>query len=372
MTSAPARVGMPLADIDTPALLIDLDALERNIGAMQRRIAGTEVTLRPHAKTHKSTAIAHMQVAAGAIGVCCQKVSEAEIMVDGGVKDVVVSNQVVGATKIARAAALARRARVAVCADDASNIDALAAAATAAGATLGVFVEINVGMNRCGVDTAEAAAALAQRIAAHKSLRFAGVQAYQGVAQHVRGHNERGSLIAAAVEKAAATKAAIEHAGIPCPVIAGAGTGSFEFELASSVYTELQVGSYVFMDADYGQNRDRNGQPVSEFANALFILATVMSMPAPGRAVVDAGLKALSTESGLPILVDCPNATYARAADEHGRIDLSGPPPFKLGDKVKLIPGHCDPTVNLHDWYVGVRNGRVECVWPVSTRGAVF
>jgi 3-hydroxy-D-aspartate aldolase len=373
MLPAPAVIGAHVSDVDTPALLIDLDALERNIRRMQERAAHTEVRLRPHSKTHKSTAIANMQIAAGAVGVCCQKVSEAEIMVDGGVRDVLIANEVAGTVKLERVAALARRAKVAVCVDDADNVAALAAAATKFGATVDVLVELNVGGNRCGVETAEDVARLAGAIAGSAPLRFAGLQAYHGAAQHLRGFAERQRAIEGAVQKVNDAVSLLRRDGLACDTITGAGTGTFEFELASGVYNELQVGSYVFMDVDYGRNTDRAGQPVSDFENALFILTTVMSYPVPTRAVVDAGLKALSVDSGMPRVVDHEAVTYAAASDEHGRLAItSNHTPFALGDKIRLIPGHCDPTVNLHDWFVGIRNAHVECLWPVSARGAVF
>jgi 3-hydroxy-D-aspartate aldolase len=272
MVPAPAAVGSHVSEVDTPALLIDLDALERNIRRMQERAAGTKVHLRPHSKTHKSTTIANMQIAAGAIGVCCQKVSEAEIMVDGGVSNVFISNEVAGKVKIDRVAALARRARVSVCVDDPGNVQELAAAAAKFGSTIHVLVELNVGGNRCGVESAEEAARLAAAIANRSTLRFAGIQAYHGVAQHVRKFEDRRSAIEGAVKNVSEAISIIRRNGLECDVIAGAGTGTFEFEIASGIYNELQVGSYVFMDVDYGRNNDRSGKPVSDFENALFIL----------------------------------------------------------------------------------------------------
>lgn len=373
MTPAPAAVGSHVSVVDTPALLIDLDALERNIARMHETAAATPVRLRPHSKTHKSTTIANMQIAAGAIGVCCQKVSEAEIMVDGGVSDVFISNEVAGKGKIDRVAALARRAKVSICVDDEGNVDELAAAAAKFGSTIHVLVELNVGGNRCGVETTEELARLAAAISSRSSLRFAGIQAYHGAAQHLRKFEDRQSAIEGAVKKVTEATNLLRRNGIECGVVAGAGTGTFEFEIASRVYTELQVGSYVFMDVDYGRNNDRTGKPVSDFENALFILTTVMSYPVAKRAVVDAGLKALSVDSGMPRVIGYDGVTYVAASDEHGRLEIvSDDRPFKLGDKIRLVPGHCDPTVNLHDWFVCIRNAHVECLWPVSARGAVF
>lgn len=373
MTVPPAAIGMALAEVDTPALLIDLDAFEGNL----RRLADAlpkdgRVKLRPHAKTHKSPDIALQQMAHGAVGVCCQKVAEAEILVRGGVPDLLVSNQIVGPSKLRRLAALAREARIGVCADDAGNIADLDAAAAEAGTTLRVLVEINVGANRCGVEPGEPAALLSEAVARAKHLTFGGLQVYHGSAQHIRDHAERRSAIQRAGDMAGSTRDLLRRRGIDCPLITGAGTGSFRFEIETGVWNELQCGSYVFMDADYASNLDAAGAMRPEFAHSLFVWATVMSRPSEHRAVVDAGHKAYSIESGMPMLPDFPDATLDRAADEHGRIILKRPTnELRLGDKIRLIPGHCDPTVNLHDWYVGVRNGRVEKLWPVAARGAL-
>jgi D-serine deaminase-like pyridoxal phosphate-dependent protein len=366
----PAAAGQPVSAADTPALLLDLDAFEANVAAMARFARDAGLRLRPHAKSHKCPPIALAQIAAGAVGVCCQKVSEAEALVDGGVGDVLVSNEVVGAPKLARLAALAGRARIGVCVDDAGNAADLDAAARAAGTTLDVFVEVDVGARRCGVAPGEPAVRLAQAIAACANLRFAGLHAYHGAAQHLRGIAERSAAIARAAAEAQATRDLIERAGIACPLITGAGTGTFAFEAASRVYGELQPGSYVFMDADYGRN-DWEGLP--RFAQSLFILTTVMSAPVPERVVVDAGLKAHSVDSGMPLVHGRPGLEYAKASDEHGVVDVApGAARPRLGEKLRLVPGHCDPTVNLYDWIVAFRGETVEAVWPVAGRGAFY
>jgi D-serine deaminase-like pyridoxal phosphate-dependent protein len=366
----PARLGQRLDEVDTPALVLDLDVFEANLRRLNEALSGRAVRVRAHAKTHKCPEIALRQMAAGAVGVCCQKVSEAEAMVEGGVPDVLVSNEVVGAGKLARLARLARRARIGICVDDARQVDGLCAAAAAEGVQLDVYVEIDVGARRCGVAPGGPALELARRIVASPGLRFAGLQAYQGSAQHVRAMKERRARIDAAIEAARATRALITVHGIACPIITGAGSGSFMFEADSGVYDELQPGSYVFMDADYAKNEW--APPMPRFEHALFVLATVMSTPETGRAVVDAGLKASSVDSGLPTVWERPGLTYGRASDEHGVIDVqpgtAGP---VLGDKLLLVPGHCDPTVNLYDWYVCVRGGVVEALWPITARGAI-
>lgn len=372
MTFRPAaEVGMPLADVDTPCLLLELDAFERNLKRLTDSLRDTRIKLRPHAKSHKCPEIALRQIALGAVGVCCQKVSEAEALIAGGVNDVLIANEVVGAPKLKLLTELAKRATVKVCADDAGNVAALDAAARAAGVTLDVLIEIDVGAHRCGIAPGAPAVALAQQIAASRHLRFAGLQAYQGAAQHVRKVAERREAIARAVEDVRATTRLLNSAGIPCDYVTGAGTGSYIFEAMSSVYHELQAGSYIFMDADYARNEwTESGIP--QFEHSLFVWTTVMSAPAPQRAVVDAGLKASSVDSGMPRVADYSDVEYSKASDEHGVLELTGATRFKIGDKLKLIPGHCDPTVNLYDWYVCVRNGRVEALWPITARGAVL
>ena len=359
---------MPLAEVDTPALLLDLDAFERNVATMAEAARG--MRLRPHAKSHKCPEIAKRQIAAGAVGVCCQKVSEAEALVAGGVGDVLIANEVVGRAKLARLAELAKRAHVSVCVDDASIAGELDDAARAAGVRLDVLVEVDVGASRCGVEPGEPALRLARAVNASANLRFAGLHAYHGSAQHLRSVDERRAAIAQAVEKARRTRDLIEDEGLDCEVVTGAGTGTFLFEQASGVYNELQPGSYIFMDADYGRN-SWDGFP--RFGQSLFIWTTVMSTPAAGRVVVDAGLKAHSVDSGMPLVVGFPGVEYVRASDEHGVLKVaSGARAPALGDKLRLVPGHCDPTVNLYDWLVGVRGERVEALWPIAARGAFY
>jgi D-serine deaminase-like pyridoxal phosphate-dependent protein len=372
-TRPPAEIGMPLDEVDTPALVLDLDAFEGNLRRLPERLAGKPVKLRPHAKTHKCPVIALKQIALGAVGVCCQKVSEAEAMVHGGVPDVFVSNEIVGAPKLRRLAALARAARVATCVDDASQVGALDDAARAFDVRLSVLVEVNMGGDRCGVEPGEPALRLAEAIGRAKHLAFGGLQAYHGSAQHLRSFAERRGAIAQATERAGRTRALLEANGIACPVVTGAGTGTFALEAASGVYNELQCGSYVFMDADYGRNLGEDGAPNRDFEHSLFVWTTVMSRPTDDRAILDAGLKALSVDSGMPVLHGFDDGVeYARASDEHGKVLVKRPTNrLRIGDKIKLIPGHCDPTVNLYDWYVGVRDGRVEAVWPITARGAL-
>ncbi len=368
----PASSGMSLDEVDTPALLLDLDAFEHNLDTLDRTLAGRNVRVRPHAKSHKCPRIALIQMQRGAVGVCCQKVAEAEALVDGGVTDVMVSNEIVGAQKLARLAALAKRARVSVLADHPDAVDALAKAAKDAGATIEVLVEVDVGAGRCGTLPGEPAAVLAAHIAGKTDLRFRGIHAYQGGAQHLRTPAERETAIRSAVDQVKASIAALAKRGLTAEIVTGAGTGTYLLEAASGVYNEIQPGSYIFMDADYGRNLEADGSPVHTFRHSLFVLATVMSRPTPTRAVVDAGLKAHSVDSGNPTVADVPGAIFLRASDEHGGIEVASPEILPLGSKVKLIPGHCDPTVNLYDWLVCYRGDRVEDIWPIAARGAFY
>ena len=368
----PAVPGMPEDEIDTPALLLDLDAFEHNLDRMAALLAGGPARLRPHAKTHKSPVIAALQAARGAVGQCVQKVAEAEVLAWGCVRDILVSNEVAGGAKLARLAALAPIAEVRVCVDDAAGVAAVERAARDAGRRLGVLVEIDVGAGRCGVAPGPEAVVLAQAIAASAHLRFGGLQAYHGSAQHLRRPEQRQQAIAAAAGHARRTVEQLRQVGLDCPIVGGAGTGTFALEAASGVYTELQAGSYCFMDADYARNLDEAGRPVALFRHALFVLATVMSVPRPGVAVLDAGHKAVAVDSGLPLVWQRPEIHYLSASDEHGTLAFgAGTAAPKHGEKLRLVPGHCDPTVDRHDWYVGVRNGRVECLWPVAARGAM-
>ena len=369
----PAEIGMALEDVDTPALLLDLDAFEFNIQLMAGFAKKFGINHRPHAKTHKSPVVAQKQIAAGAVGQCCQKVAEAEILVAGGVSDVLVSNQIVGRRKLDRLAGLARNANISVCVDDQDNINQINAAAKRFNAKIDVLVEIDIGAGRCGVVPGKAAVELAQIIAKNSNLTFGGLQAYQGRAQHIRGFGERKIAIEKAGKLVQETIHLLSEAGLECRLVTGAGTGTFQFEADSGIWNELQAGSYCFMDADYGLNLNETGEFINTFRNSLFIWSTIMSHPTKDRAVVDAGHKATSIESGLPLVADLKDVKYVSASDEHGSLALGRDAiDVKIGQKIRLIPGHCDPTVNLHDWYIGIRNGMVEAIWPVEARGAAF
>ncbi|MDC3292842.1 DSD1 family PLP-dependent enzyme [Alphaproteobacteria bacterium] len=371
----PAMVGMDEADIQTPCLVLDLDALERNIIKMGQFAKDKNMRHRVHGKMHKSVDVALLQEKlGGSCGVCCQKVSEAEAFVRGGIKDVLVSNQVRDPAKIDRLARLPKLgARAICCVDDLANIADLSAAAVKHGTQIECLVEIDCGAGRCGVQSTEDVVAIATAIDAAEGVKFAGLQAYQGAMQHLDDYQERKAKIDVAVAMVAEAVAALKSVGLECDIVGGGGTGSYYFEGESGVYNELQCGSYAFMDADYGRILDRDGNRIDkgEWQNALFLLTSVMSHAKADKAICDAGLKAQSVDSGLPVIFGRTDVEYVKCSDEHGVIaDPDGV--LKVGDKLKLVPGHCDPTCNVHDWYVGVRNGKVEALWPITARGKAF
>ena len=371
----PAAIGMEEKDIQTPCLILDLDALERNIRKMGDYARAHGMRHRVHGKMHKSVDVARLQERlGGACGVCCQKVSEAEVFARGGIKDVMVSNQVTDPAKIDRLARMPKLgARVLVCVDDPENVKDLSAAAQKHGTEIEALVEIDCGAGRCGVTTTQEVVNIAKLIDAAPSLRFAGIQAYQGAMQHLDSYEDRKAKLDAAIAQVADAVQGLKAQGLDCDIVGGGGTGSYYFESGSGVYNELQCGSYAFMDADYGRILDKDGKRIDqgEWENALFILTTVMSHAKADKAIVDAGLKAQSVDSGLPTVFGRDDVTYLKCSDEHGVVaDPQGV--LKVNDKLRLVPGHCDPTCNVHDWYVGVRNGKVEALWPVSARGKAF
>ena len=367
-------LGRPAAAIDTPALVIDLDAMERNLERMAAFAAQHGVMLRPHAKMHKSATLAKLQMARGAVGVCVQKTSEAEALAALGVNNIYISNEVVSPFKLKRVVALARElqalgGQLAIAVDSLEGLRRLAQAAHGQPATIRVFIEIDVGHGRCGLAPGAPAVALANEMARHPALQFGGLQAYHGRAQHLRTVAERQAAIAQVITHVQTTRAALQAAGHAVPLVTGAGTGTFALETASGVYGELQAGSYLFMDRDYADNERDPAQP--PFEHALFVKSQVMSVCA-SHAVVDAGHKSHAIDSGLPAVHGLA-LDYANGGDEHGI--LRGAVLPALGDTVWLIPGHCDPTVNLHDHLLGVRggleHGTVEQIIRVDARGAL-
>jgi len=377
-----AAIGTNVADIDTPALVVDLDAMKRNIARMAEFARKHDVRWRPHAKMHKSAELARMMVEAGAVGCCVQKTAEAEAMAAGGVRDIYISNEVVAPQKLARVARLAQRlstegGKLAIAVDSIEGIQRLAHVMEGTTATIDVFVEIDVGQGRCGVKPGPEAVTLAREIGNHAQLRFAGLQAYHGRAQHLRSAKERRDAISVVVEDVVHTRKLIEAEGIAVELVTGAGTGTMVCEAASGVYGELQAGSFLFMDADYAANERDPAQP--QFEHALFVKTQVISSQAD-HAVCDAGHKSHAIDSGLPTVhaLDADSELeYANGGDEHGilRPAKASTRVPAIGRMLWLIPGHCDPTVNLHDSIIGVagglRDGKVQRIIRVDARGAL-
>lgn len=361
-------IGRPVTELPTPALLIDAVLLERNLAAMKQCIGAGRAAYRPHTKSHKSPLLAKMQIAHGAQGVCCSKLGEAEVMAAGGVDDIHITTPVVGRDKARRLARLAAQGRVSVVSDNADNVFELAVAAVALGTTIDVLIEMDVGQGRCGVAGPEQALAIADAISRTKGLRLKGMQGYQGRLQSMVAFSERRDAVLIALDKLLVGARALRDHGFKVDVLTGGGTGSLAIDLEFGGLTELQPGSYVFMDSTYrciGWNAAAAPTP---FANALSVLASVVSHPLSDRAVLDVGWKAASSDSGPPVLKDS-GLAIEFAGDEHSLVTGAAAYSLKIGGRMELIPSHCDTTVNLYDRYHVIRNGVVEAIWPVAARG---
>ena len=355
-------LGSPREAIDTPSLVIDLDALDRNIKRMADFFAAVPANLRPHSKTHKTPIIAKKQIEAGARGITCAKVGEAEVMVQGGIDDILIANEVVGATKIARLVGLARHAKMTVAVDDARNVADLSEAARAAGAILGVLVEVNVGMDRCGVEPGEPALALARRVLESPGLQLRGLMGYEGHTVTIPDRAQREAAARAAMKLLVDTRDLLVSRDVPVEVVSSGGTGTYDITGRYPGVTEVEAGSYATMDGDYA----RLGLP---FENALTLLATVISRPSSDRAILDFGLKSATPDHGVPQPKDRSLGEITRLSEEHARLDLKPGANPRPGDKIEVIPGHGCTTINLHDRFYGVRDGRVETVWEIAARG---
>jgi D-serine deaminase-like pyridoxal phosphate-dependent protein len=358
--------------LNTPALVVDVEALDRNIAAMASFAADAGLKLRPHAKTHKSADIARRQIAAGALGVCCAKLGEAEALADEGIEGLLITSPVVGAPAVERLIALAAKAPTLMAAcDNPDAVAAIGAAAKAAGVSLTLLVDVDPGLRRTGVADAPAALALARQIDAHPQLRFGGVQFYCGAEQHIEDYAARREAIVGKMQRLTAAIDALQAAGLAPAIVSGGGTGSHAIDGELGVFTELQVGSYVFMDRQYSDCALTADAP-RPFATSLMIDSRVISASHPMLVTVDAGLKAMATEAGPPPILAgaAEGSQYRFMGDEHGAIvPPSGVAPPKLGERVTLAAPHCDPTVNLYDAYHVVRGDTLEAIWPVTARG---
>ena len=364
--------------LTTPALVLDLDQFERNIAQLAQLCEAAGLAFRPHAKTHKSSAVARRQLASGALGTCCASLREAEVMVAGGVTGVHISSPVVGAAKLDRLAALARRAPdLSTVVDNPDNVGALAAVMAGAGVRIGVLVDIDVGMGRTGVAEADQAVALARAIDAAAPLDYRGIQAYSGIVQHIEGYDERHATYGKHLDHLRTIQAALAAVDLAPAIITGGGTGTQALDREARLFTEIQAGSYLFMDVQYNVvelNRDKT----MPFATALTIRCTVISNNAAGFVTIDGGFKCFSADGPLPELAagDYRGAPagcrYQFFGDEHGKLIFANPDDrLALGAGVELVTPHCDPTVNLHDRYHCVRGDTLVDIWPVDARGVL-
>jgi D-serine deaminase-like pyridoxal phosphate-dependent protein len=359
-----SAIGQPLSDLDTPALLLDLDAFEENVATMAGRLRTRGVAWRPHAKAFKTPAIAHILRKAGAIGVTVAKVSEAEVMAAGGIDDILIAHLVVGPSKTARLAALQRRADVKVTVDHPDHVAPLGQAAREAGVTIGVLVDVDLGMKRCGVDSPGAAVALAKQVAETPGLRFDGLMGYEGHTLAIAEPDAKRAAVVTAIGRLTAARDAVEAAGLACRIVSAGGTGSYQITVDLPGVTELQAGGGIFACQYYSQVCHVDGH-----RPALTVLATVVSRPAPDRAVLDVGQKSVSQYRTPPVLPNYPDCRILNLSAEHTTVELATGTRLKIGDKVNLIPGYSDFTFVLHDRVLAHRHGRVESVWNLSGRG---
>lgn len=363
------QIGDPLEALDTPSMIVDLAAMEANITRLMAHFRGSNIHVRPHLKTVKSPELAHTLLAAGATGCCVAKVSEAEIMAQADIEDLLITSEIVGAPKVARLVALVQQhPHIKVVVDSLAGAQALNQAMHDSQLQLNVLIDLNVGQDRCGVLPGEEALALARHIGGMRNLQLIGIQGYEGHLQHLHDPAERTQRCRQAMHLLTTTATQLREAGFPIEIVTTGGTGTAEICASCEGVTEVQPGSFIFMDTDY---RNAIG-PV--YSNALTILSTVISHPAPNRAVVDAGLKSLSIDSGMPEPKGLPNITYRPGGDEHGIVTWEHNASYvtlAVGDRIEFIPSHIDTTVNLHDYYYAYRHGRVEAIWPVAARGKV-
>ncbi len=364
-------VGLPIAEIPTPALMIDLDIFEKNLVTMRDacKLAGRHC--RPHGKAHKSPVIAKKQLEYGAHGQCAAKLGEAEVLVHGGIKDVLITAPVVGKRKIERLLALnAITPDIKVVADSESNLKDISAAAALQRTRIKVLIDVNVGQNRTGVDHPEDAVALAQMIAKEPGLELVGIQGYGGTNQHIVGFENRRAIELLALERAVAARRAVERAGFHVSILSVGGTGTYNIDTEIPEVTEIQPGSFIFMDAHYSSIGGRQDSRFADFGNSLSVYTTIISHPSKGRAITDAGNKALSTDESMPVPQGLTGVDYRPGGDEYGILDLKEPNlALNVGDKLDFIPGHCDTTVNLYNNFFAIRKGLVEAVWPIEGRG---
>lgn len=361
------KLGCSLDDLDTPALCLDLDALESNIRTMAARCREHGVAWRPHSKAHKSPDIARIELAAGALGVTCAKLGEAEVMAASGINDILIANQIVGPHKIRRLVGLCSVAKPIVAVDDWAQIQPMSEAVSANGVRLRVLIEVDIGMHRAGAAPGEPTLRLAEQIMRLPGLEFAGIMGYEGHLLQLEDPEEKRREIRAAIQMLVDQRDALLRAGMPCPIVSAGGTGSYATTISCPGVTELQAGGLIFMDAFY-----RHRCQVREFQFALKVITTVVSRPTPERAIIDAGRKTHYMDSHPPLVIGREDIRFVRLSAEHGQLEL-GPSAqnLRVGDRLEFIPGYSDFTTVMHDEFYGFRNGRLEVIWPLVGRGKI-
>ncbi len=364
-------IGSKVEEIETPSLLLDLDAMKYNLNKMAKFIKENKKLLRPHFKTHKSPFLAHKQIDAGAIGITCQKLSEAEVLAKSGVQDLLITNEIIGTLKIKRLVNLAAYSDVKVSIDNEKNAKDISEAALEKGVVLNCLVEVNIGMNRCGVEPGEPALELVKKINKLRGLKFLGIMAYEGHTVFIESLEERKRETLSSLRKVSETKQILHQNHIFCQIVSCAGTGTYMITGQHPDVTEIEAGSYLTMDSKY----DSIEGVGEEFKKALTLLATIISIPADDRIILDAGMKSISKEFGMPILRKGLEGTeLVKLSEEHGIIKTKkeAASQFHIGQKIELIPSHGCTTINLHDIYYGIRSGIVECVLPIEGRGKSY
>jgi D-serine deaminase-like pyridoxal phosphate-dependent protein len=367
----PLAAPVPVESLPTPALVVDVAAMERNLARMPAHLQGTGVGLRPHAKIHKSPIVARRQLELGAVGICCAKVAEAEVMRTAGIERILVTSPVASDDAIRRVVALmARSEDVRVGVDDPGGVDRIGAAARAAGIEARVLIDLDPDMGRTGIARGEPAVALARTIAATAGVVLTGLQQYAGQLMHLDDPAERRSRSRETMAAGLATRDAIIADGHPLEIFTGGGTGTFDVDCEIDGVTDLQCGSYVFMDEEYGRIGQGNSDRFDAFEPALFVIVTAISRPRTGMITVDGGFKAFASDTVSPTAADLPGIRYHFGGDEHGILQLrESAPALAVGDRIRMLTPHCDPTINLHDWMYPVVDGVVHEIWPVAARG---
>ena len=355
-------LGSTKDDLDTPALCVDLDVMDDNIRFVVEACRAAGVAWRPHVKGHRCGSIGAREVAAGAIGLTCAKLGEAELMAEAGVRDLLLANAIVGPTKVARLVELSRHADPIVAVDHADQLRPLATAFAAAGRTVRVVIEVDIGLTRGGVEPGEAALPLAREARALEGIDFAGLMAWEGHLIRIADRAEKERSIHEALARLLETKRALEAAGVACPIVSCSGTGSFQISLAHPGITEVEAGGAIMMDVFY---RDECG--VTGLGNALTLLTTVVARPTPERAIVDAGRKTLNVEIAMPRVIDRPGLEFERMSAEHGQLSVAADAaPLGIGDRLEVVPGYADLTVFLHERFYGFRDGRLTEILPIA------